>query len=108
MNMRKSALWSLRGRNIGPRGWIGGWKADLPGTNELRPQLAASSLRDDEFCDEFLTNIWPLTPEGFQVAERIATDLAQLGFAWIWPHEAEHIIIAVAPMHQVAFLGAAA
>lgn len=100
------SLWEARRyRRIGERGSVAVWEARLPGTEALMPHLSVCTLRDDEDCEEYTSGIWALTEEGKAYAERIALNLLAFGFAWVWPHEANHIRIWVAPMHHLQCIG---
>lgn len=103
------SLWDARrGWRIGRHGHVAVWPAAIPGTDIVLPQINVCTMRDDELCTEFTSGVWALTPEGRPAAERIARDLLTFGYAWVWPHEAGHIRIALAPEHVIHLIGEAA
>lgn len=102
----RTATW---GRCVGERGWVCVWSCRIPGTEEIRPHLSVCTLRDDdgesELSEEFISGIWPMAPEGWDVAERIARDLLARGWAVVWPHECGLVRVYVGSMHHLHIIG---
>lgn len=106
-NLLKPFRTATRGRCVGDRGWVCVWSCRIPDTGEIRPHLSVCTLRDEgfEMQEEYSSGIWPMAPEGWDVAERIARDLLAFGWAVVWPHECGLVRVYVGSMHHLHVIG---
>jgi hypothetical protein len=103
-------LWRIRGVRAVGNALVRAYATRIPGTEIMAPAIHVNSCPDDlaedgDAFEAFGSHIWAMTTEGRVYAERIAHDLALFGFAWIWPHEADHIRIMPAAMHMIHLVG---
>lgn len=99
------SLWNSRRTRKTGHGWISGYPTIIPGTTLRAPCLHVDTIPDDADslgeCEAYASHVWALNADGYAIAERIAGDLAQFGFAWAFPHEVNHVRVDVAPMHRM-------
>lgn len=87
------------------------WGAQIPGDRSgiAYPMIRVDAQTDAEYeltgdeLGELKTFIWVLTPRGYQAARRIAEDLANYGFALIYPGDRD-LVIEVGRRHRVQHL----
>lgn len=84
------------------------WNAGIPGdcSGIAYPMIRVDAQTDAEYeltgdeLGELKTFIWVLTPLGYRAARRIAEDLANYGFALIYPGD-QDLVIEVGRRHRV-------
>ncbi|MDG3444691.1 hypothetical protein [Nitrospirillum amazonense] len=94
-------LMNGRARIIG-NSYVASWRAFIPGSDLCIPGIAVVHRNDTGDLGSF---VWGMDELGREFADRIARDLARLGFAWIWPHECDHIRIQLGEYHRLHFIG---